>query len=236
VEKVIHMDDRVYKTGGDPSCRRDAWGLPCWRSAWPRERSPRRRAIPIEADLTITFTPPSPITPPNPIVPPNPIFQDLTGTAFFLLPVTSVELGPVLSVVGEFPIGTLAAGQSFVTTFLPVDPCVGGGTCQLSFSFVGASSSFPAFAFLQGDTLPNATPEGPPILPLGLFDPLNPAPRRSRVRSWPLTTRWWSANGRVSLHAVAAVPLHPSLWVAPAWLAFFGWLAFVRRRTSAARA
>jgi hypothetical protein len=125
------------------------------------------QAIPVEYDLTITFIPGNPVFPD---IPGNPVFPDLTGGASFSVP----GEGGINLVVGGFDIGTLIPGNPvFTGRFIPGNP-----VSPIDFSFGGLSGGFPAFAFFNNVDLPNAL-NGPPILPLPIFDVVGPPIRVS---------------------------------------------------------
>ena len=93
--------------------------------------APQARAVPVEIDFSINFIPPSPVVPSPP-----PIFE-LTGNA-------AIFIGNATVPSATFNIGTLVGTPSpppiFTGNFIPGDPCVGGGTCSVGFSFLGSAN------------------------------------------------------------------------------------------------
>ncbi len=137
----------------------------------------------LSLNLTINFTPPS-------LQPTDPCFGTtctLDGTVQFYL-ISGVGDIPLITTLGDpFAVNGLTGGNTFSAIFTPGDPCFGLDTfCSLGISFLNGSTTvaypqpppiFPTFFFLSSDTIPDAGPSPPPILPLGtLGSNLNPTP------------------------------------------------------------
>jgi hypothetical protein len=119
-------------------------------------------ADPVLISVTLSFFPAS--------IPGNPVFPEdstLGGALSFYSEIPAGN-GPQLLSGPPIDIGNVGKGASFVTSFIPTDPCFGNGSCQLDFSFAGTAATFPATAFAPGTALPNEQ-HGPPIVPVGTF-------------------------------------------------------------------
>ena len=103
---------------------------------------------------------------------PDPTFQgtQLAGTATFFSEIINGN-GPQPIVRGPFDIGHLSLGGEFSTAYIPADPCFADGSCRLDFSFGGSAGQFAADGFAAVGDLPSATPDRPPILPVGTLLP-----------------------------------------------------------------
>jgi hypothetical protein len=124
---------------------------------------PPARAVPLQIDLTISFEPPGP-----------PEITGLTGTAQFWWLIPNIDKPIALG--NAINIGALSSSpgkESFFTSFIPTDPCIGQNSCQLGFSFGGTAGGFPAYAFMLGK---NEQPPGPPDSPLALQSFYPPGP------------------------------------------------------------
>jgi PEP-CTERM motif len=114
------------------------------------------QAVPVQIDWTIKFDPPSSVS-----------ALTLTGMVDFYLPGSTTP-------IASFNVGSLTSlNPSFTDHFIPTEPCIGGGTCQLSFAFGGSTGSFPTYAF-QNDNVPDTDPVTPFALPVGTFIPGDP--------------------------------------------------------------
>ena len=92
-------------------------------------------SVPVEVDLTISFTPP------DPIIPEGALLSGLT--TFYKDFGPTIDLPPVAVPPSPIDIGDLAKGGSFHFRFAPGDPCFGAGACGLDFSFAGLTGDFP---------------------------------------------------------------------------------------------
>ena len=118
------------------------------------------RASPVQIDVTVNFASP-PTTAP----------WTLTGTADLFLAIGSAP-------VASFNIGSLSSpSASFITNYIPGDPCVGGATCTVYFDFSGstneAGTAHPTYGFQTGN-VPPSDPGNPSELPVGVFIPGDP--------------------------------------------------------------
>jgi hypothetical protein len=119
------------------------------------------KAIPVTISAHISFAPPGVLSP-----------STLTGEIDFFTGINGV-FGPMPP-----PIKVLIGPGNFDAIFQPTDPCIGGGTCQLGFSFGGMLSpvnldfQFGTAALLGNP--PNAMPVTPPIIPFDVFQPSDP--------------------------------------------------------------
>jgi hypothetical protein len=122
------------------------------------------RAIPITVSAHLDFSPAAALTPST--LSGQLKFYKNTGLGF------GPDSPPIAVNVG------FGLGASFDTNFIPGDPCLGAGTCQLGFSFGGTTNlllltgSFFTAAFVGGP--PGVQPSEPPIIP---FDLLIPEPQ-----------------------------------------------------------
>lgn len=98
----------------------------------------------------------------------------LSGSAALLRPQFGSAGNPLWVTLGSFDIGSLAAGAVASTSFIPTDPCVGAGTCALSFLFGGFTGAFETFAFDSLQNAPALHPAQPPVVPVGTFLPGDP--------------------------------------------------------------
>jgi len=121
------------------------------------------RAIPtdpIDIALTINFAPPPSTAP-----------WALTGSAALYLAINSPP-------VTTFNIGTLIPGNPIFTAhYQPTDPCVGGATCAVYFSFGGSTNEagpgHPTYGF-QTNNVPGSDPGFASELLVGNFIPTDP--------------------------------------------------------------
>ena len=125
--------------------------------------APHARAAPVQIDLTIDFNDTT-------------AFGQLTGGALFGTVVFGSEPLTMFGLAGGgFDIGTLSASNTtFTGHFIPGDPCVGAGTCQVGFSFAGLTDSFSTFGFKQFSDAPSIAPSSSPVLPFRVFIPTDP--------------------------------------------------------------
>lgn len=114
--------------------------------------TPLASLIPVQIDLTINYTPPSPIVPSDPmnvatVFGQNVLVTDQGDALFFPFLFSSA-------------IPTIAANTTSSNTFSPGDPC--DTERDLFFTLEGTAGAFPAFAFPSG----TLTPTPPPIVPI----------------------------------------------------------------------
>ena len=194
--------------------------------------APQARAVPVQIDLSINFVPPSPIQPGSP-----PIFQ-LTGTA-------AIFIGDASLPSATFDIGTLVGNPQpppiFTDNFIPVDPCVGGGTCGVGFSFLGTTNdgtnNHNTYAFTTGNV-----PSSDPLTDLsasevfvGIFMPVDPCFSGSVChRSGPIVAFSTGTDvGTWDVTIQAATPLPAALPLFATGLGALGLLGWRRKRRAA---
>ena len=100
--------------------------------------TPQVQAATVQIDVTIMFAPP-----------PSTAQWTLAGSADLFL---GANINPDVS----FATGTLIPPNPIFTGhFYPSDPCVGGGTCSVSFSFAGTTNdgnnNHPTYGFFTGN-------------------------------------------------------------------------------------
>jgi hypothetical protein len=138
----------------------------------------------------------------------------------------------------QIDIGHLNVGDSFVTTFIPGDPCLAAVTCRLNFSFGGQTSIpgnpvFPAAAFpLNVDLGTLSAAQGPPIMPLAFFQGGAPFSFSGPIVAFdaPVIVGEWD----ITIHAATATPLPAALPLFATGLGAFGLLARRRKRKQTA--
>jgi hypothetical protein len=117
------------------------------------------RAVPVQIDLTINFAPP------------DPIFSPLTGTPQFWS-TSRLTDAPITTLIPGNPIfGSLTAGQTFMGSFEPPDPCFAATSCNIGFSFSGMAGTHDAFALASYSADP---PLQTPTLLIGILQPGDP--------------------------------------------------------------
>jgi hypothetical protein len=169
------------------------------------------RAVPVQITVSIDFASASEL------------FNNLSGQATIYAASSAIKV---------FDVDTLVSDHSnFSGNFIPVDPCVGGGTCTVAFSFGGLSGSFPAYAFMSGNES-ISDPGSAWSLPIGSFIPGDPC-FSGGVCSAGGTIFAYDDSGQVGTWSVtiAATPLPPALALFAGGLGLFGW--FGRRRLAA---
>jgi hypothetical protein len=168
------------------------------------------RAVPVQITVSIDFASASEL------------LDNLTGQATVYAANSAIKL---------FDIGTLVSGSAnFTDSFIPTEPCVGGGTCAISFSFGGPSGGFPAYAFQSGNE-PVSDPGSAPSLPVGSFIPGDPcfsggvcsAGGTIFAYDDPEQVGTWSVT-------IVATPLPPALALFASGLGILG--CFARRRVA----
>jgi len=122
--------------------------------------APQARAATVQIDVSITFAPPPSAAP-----------FTLTGTADLFLAINSAS-------VASFNIGSLIPPDPIFTGhYQPGDPCVGGGTCSVYFSFGGntfdGNNNHPTYGFQTGNEA-ISDPGSASQLLVGIFTPGDP--------------------------------------------------------------
>jgi hypothetical protein len=141
--------------------------------------------------------------------------------------------------IASFNIGSLTSlNPSFTDHFIPTEPCIGGGTCQLSFAFGGSTGSFPTYAFQNGN-VPDTDLVTPFALPVGTFIPGDPciagtvchASGSIVAFNAPVTVGTWDTTIAVATPLPATFPLFVTGLGA---IGLLGWCR--KRKTTAATA
>lgn len=169
------------------------------------------RAVPVQITVSIDFASASEL------------LDNLSGQATIYAANSAIKL---------FDIGTLVSGNAnFTDNFIPGDPCIGGGTCTVAFSFGGLSGGYPAYAFATSNE-PSDDPGGASNLPIGSFIPGDPC-FSGGVCSAAGTIFAYDDSEQVGTWSVtiAATPLPPALALFASGLGLLGW--FGRRRFAA---
>ena len=147
----------------------------------------------------------------------------------------SVFLGANTTPEASFNIGSLIPGNPvFTAHFIPGDPCVGSGTCAVSFSFGGSTNdgntNHPTYGF-QTSNVPSSNPGAAFELLVGNFIPTEPCFTGSVCHatgpivafSDPITVGSWDVT-------ISETPLPAALPLFASGLGALGLLGWRRRR------
>jgi hypothetical protein len=169
-----------------------------------------------------------------------PSTTQLSGLASFYIDNTFNSASPLPP---QIDIGHLNLGDSFVTTFIPGDPCFAAVSCRLNFSFGGQVSIpgnpvipgnpiIPAAAFPLGSDLTNATPGPPEIMPLAFFQGGAPLSFSGPIVAFdaPVIVGEWD----ITIREATATPLPAALPLFATGLGALGLLGWRRKRKQAA--
>ena len=191
------------------------------------------QALTVAVDLSISYFVSTP-------APPEifPSGTQLSGLAAFYIDNTFNSATPLPP---EIDIGKLSVGNSFVTTFIPGDPCLAAVSCRLNFSFGGQTSIpgnpvtpqfFLAAAFPLGSNLANAVPAPPEIMPLDFFQGGAPLSFSGPIVAFdaPVIVGEWD----ITIREATATPLPAALPLFASGLGALSLLGWRRKRKQAA--
>jgi hypothetical protein len=183
--------------------------------------APQAHAATVQIDVTITFAPP-----------PSTAQWALTGTADLFLAINSAS-------VASFNIGTrIPPDPIFTGHYQPGDPCVGGGTCSVYFSFGGntfdGNNNHPTYGFQTGNEAVS-DPGAADQLLVGIFLPGDPCfsggvcHKSGTIFAYSVPTQvgTWDVT-------ISATPLPAALPLFAGGLGALGLLGWRRKRKQAA--
>jgi len=187
---------------------------------------PQARAIPtepIDIAVKITFDPGATTAP-----------WSLTGNAALYLALNSPS-------VATFNIGTLIPGNPvFSGHYQPTDPCVGGATCTVYFSFGGSTNEagpgHPTYGF-QTNNVPGSDPGFASELLVGIFSPGDPCFSGGVCHAGGLIVAYSTATpvGQWDV-TISATPLPGALPLFTVGLGALGLFGWRRKKKTAALA